>query len=356
MLEICTAAVFDALFTSKGPEIELFARLKSQWHFIDKSKFDPLDSDEAGDGCLNSSEKVWLATHRAAVISNLQQHLEDVQPRENYREFAQLTLQILGEKLDVGFSAPGAYHRARWMAKGIYCLKIFAFRHQIVLSRHELSSLRRLCLFVATIYAKFWFAAPVATAAPTNDLLMLQLIEIFTSVDKKIAVVAEKKMRLHLWYLSEDLAALPLFDDSISDDDKGTIVSALQKEPLPEDLRRLAPNQIPQFQNLSVAQFVTRRSLNLFESLRLPQDFLSAAVNTWTERADYNAAQKTVRALKVVNDCAERAVRLASDFNEVLTKSDEQRQLLYQVVEHHRKLLPTSATKEQLIQIQDHTK
>jgi len=154
---------------------------------------------------------------------------------------------------------------------------------------------------------------------------MLQLIESFTSADKKIAGIAEKKIRLHLWYLSEDLAALPLFDDDISDDDKGTIFSALQKEPLPEDLHRLAPNQIPQFQNLSVAQFVTRRSLNLFESLRLPQDFLAAAVNTWTERADYNAAQKTVRALKVANDCAERAVRLASDFNKLLTNSDDHR-------------------------------
>jgi len=150
------------------------------------------------------------------------------------------------------------------MAKGIYCLKIFAFRHQFVLSRYELSSLRRICLFVATIYATFWFAAPVSMAAPTNDLLMLQLIESFTAVDKKIAGIAEKKMRLHLWYLSEDLAALPLFSDDVSDDDKRAIVHALQKEPLPEDLRQLAPNQIAQFQNLSVAQLVTRRSLNLF--------------------------------------------------------------------------------------------
>jgi len=80
-----------------------FARLKSQWHFIDKSKFDPLDSDEAGDSCLNSSEKAWLASRQAAVISNLQQHLEDVQPCEDYREFAQLKLQLLGEKLAPAF-------------------------------------------------------------------------------------------------------------------------------------------------------------------------------------------------------------------------------------------------------------
>ena len=74
-------------------------------------------------------------------------------------------------------------------------------------------------------------------------------------------------------------------------------------------------------------------------------------MSTWKERLDYNDACKTVHALKVVNDCAERAVRLATDFNEVLTKSDQQRQLLYQVVEHHRKLVPTTATKKQLVSV-----
>jgi hypothetical protein len=93
------------------------------------------------------------------------------------------------------------------MSKPSHCLKIFEFRYQFVLGKHEMSSLQRICLFVATIYASFWFAAPLSTAAPTNDLLMLQLIESFTSVDKKIADIAEKKMRLHLRYLGEDLAA-----------------------------------------------------------------------------------------------------------------------------------------------------
>ena len=100
---------------------------------------------------------------------------------------------------------------------------------------------------------------------------MLQLIEDFTSVDRKTAEVAEKKMRLHLWYLSEDLAALPLFSDEAIVADKEAIVNALQRDPFPEDLRRLAPNEMVKFSGLSVAQFVTRRSLNLFESLRFPQ-------------------------------------------------------------------------------------
>ena len=87
--------MFHAFFTSKGPEIELFGRLKSQWVFIDKSKFDRIDSDEAGEGCLNALEKTWLASRQADVVSNLRQHLEDVQPHEDYREFARLTLQLV---------------------------------------------------------------------------------------------------------------------------------------------------------------------------------------------------------------------------------------------------------------------
>ena len=67
----------------------------------------------------------------------------------------------------------------------------------------------------------------------------------------------------------------------------------------------------------------------------------------------YTVSCKIIHALKFVNGCAERAVKLATDFNEVLTKDDKQRQLLYQVIEHHRKLLPTSATKAQLTKSSD---
>jgi len=145
---------------------------------------------------------------------------------------------------------------------------------------------------------------------------------------RKLAGVAEKKMRLHLWYQSEDLAALSLFSDDVSVDDKKAIVNALQRDQFPEHLRCPASNQIPRFRDLSVAHFVSRRSLNLLESLRLPQDFFAAAIDKWAERADYNATRKTVCAVKVVNNCVERAVKLATDFIEVLSKNATQRDLL----------------------------
>ena len=131
--------------------------------------------------------------------------------------------------------------------------------------------LRRICLFITTIYACFWFSAPLTTEAPINDLLLLKVIENYCQVDSKVANVAKNKIKLQLWYLSEDLVALPLFSDKISVEEKMDIVNALQKEPLPGDNRRLAPNKIYTFSKLSIANFVTRRSMNLFDSLSIYQ-------------------------------------------------------------------------------------
>ena len=154
-----------------------------------------------------------------------------------------------------------------------YCLKIFGFRHQFHLSSREIGSLRRICLFVCTIYATFWFAAPMATAAPINDLRRLQIVEQFASVDSKVSSVAGKKMRLHLWYLSEDLAGLSLFCDDISSHDRTAIANALQHEPhtFDEPVRRLSPNQNESFQDRTISSFITPRSINLFDALSLPR-------------------------------------------------------------------------------------
>ena len=58
----------------------------------------------------------------------------DNQPRQDYLELIKLSLVALDEADRIGdiihFSPPGAYHRARWKAKGIYCLKILIFREQ----------------------------------------------------------------------------------------------------------------------------------------------------------------------------------------------------------------------------------
>ena len=54
-------------------------------------------------------------------------------------------------------------------------------------------------------------------------------------------------------------------------------------------------------------------------------------------------AKKIVNGFKVVNDKAERGVKLIQDFNSCLTKDEEQRQFLLQVVSECRKNFPDSS-------------
>jgi len=346
--EVIAAGVFDLFFSSSGPAIPIFGRFRDQWSSMDQGKYDPIDRNTEG-YTLNELEKMWLEQNSAAVVQFLKDTLiTDKQPRQDYLEFVKLSLVALGhtEQFTDGFhfSRPGAYHRARWMAKGIYSLKLLLFRKQFKMNAHEMKAVKRISLFIITLYVKAWLTSPISCDAPLNDLSLLQSMESFLEIDKEVASVALKKMKGHLWYLSQDLVALSLFSDHVHIPEKIRIVEAL-KTPERNDLRRLDPKTVQFFQATTLSDFVTKQSLNLFTALKLSSDFLSTDPGTWDNRDDYKQAKETVGALRVVNDCAERAVKLATDFNSVLTHDEEQRQLIFQVVEHYRKLLPVPLKK-----------
>lgn len=55
---------------------------------------------------------------------------------------------------------------------------------------------------------------------------------------------------------------------------------------------------------------------------------------------DYHLGLSVVRRMQVVNDFAERGVALIQNYNSILTKDENQKQFLLQVVESHRKRFP----------------
>jgi hypothetical protein len=297
---------------------------------------------------------MWLRQNSEYVAQFVTEQLRTKQPRDDYSEFLQLTLVALGEEQRilrrVHFSPPGAYHRARWMAKGLYCLKMLCFREQFKMNAHELQAIKRICLFTVTLYIKAWFTAPMTCDAPYNDLCLLQHVELFDAIDSQIAEVALGKITGHMWYLSEDLAALSLFSDKVFADEKRQIVAALSTPVGNVDLRRVDPKSIKCFRERTLSQFVTKRSMNLFTALKLDQSFLSSDPDVWEARDDFKIAKQTVAAVHVVNDCAERAVKLATDYNMALTQDEEQRQLIFQVVEYHRKQI-TAPSKRKFTEV-----
>ena len=52
----------------------------------------------------------------------------------------------------------------------------------------------------------------------------------------------------------------------------------------------------------------------------------------WTENEEFQQAVKFVKRLRVVNDIAERGVKLTQDFDCSITKNEEQKQFLLQIV------------------------
>lgn len=87
--------------------------------------------------------------------------------------------------------------------------------------------------------------------------------------------------------------------------------------------------------------------MDFFKILSLPTDFLEVPVNLWKDMDSYKHAKHIVSHLKVVNDHAERAVKLMTDYNRIITKKEQNYQELLISVEEHRRSLP-SVTKNNL--------
>ena len=64
----------------------------------------------------------------------------------------------------------------------------------------------------------------------------------------------------------------------------------------------------------TLADLVTQDSWFTFSLLHLQPDFLSEDVSTWEDNLSFKASKANLKAVNVVNDAAERGIKLSSDF------------------------------------------
>ncbi|KAK5639272.1 hypothetical protein RI129_011764 [Pyrocoelia pectoralis] len=192
-------------------------------------------------------------------------------------------------------------HQARWMARAIYSLKICLLQSQFTISAKDKRALQDVCLFIAVLYVKPWLGCSLAVKAPNQDLCFLKRHKEYETVDKLISKAALSKFSQHLWYLSEEIAVLSLFDDEVNED-------------MSDYLYRK-----------SLSDFVSVKSTNLFSRLKIDKNFLQRPVSTWDEDVAYSEAKRKVLSLRAVNDTAERAVKLMQDFHGLITAKEEQK-------------------------------
>ena len=85
---------------------------------------------------------------------------------------------------------------------------------------------------------------------------------------------------------------------------------------------------------------VTPDSWKLFDILKISPDWLALPPADWDSNPDYIELRNFVRTVKVTNDCAERAVKLATNYSKSLAKDSQERSKIYQVVEAERRAKP----------------
>ncbi|ESO06295.1 hypothetical protein HELRODRAFT_160458 [Helobdella robusta] len=277
--EVLLAGVYSVcLGTSTGPEILFFKRFREKWTEMNHTP---------------EARSTSLIIVSDAIKAFIKCQLEVRHSRDDYLEFLLLAAHIVGLQVDVAIRKPGARHRARWMAKAIYALKIellFTVNKTIFnLTARKLQGIQRLNRFIICVYLQSWFSCRLTADAPVNDILLIQRLHDYD--DAVLGSTGLKMMLRHSWYMSPELATLALFSSLLSDKEKTDLVRTIQADR--EHYHKVL-------------------TICVKHPILMPV-FLMYLLKT------------------------ERGVALVKHFNETITKDAEQKPFLLQVVEQHRK-------------------
>lgn len=80
-----------------------------------------------------------------------------------------------------------------------------------------------------------------------------------------------------------------------------------------------------------LVDLVTERTKKFFERFKLRTDFFTKPSIEWENCEDYKHGRDYVKKLKVVNDSAERGIKLLEDYHNHITKDEMQKQYVLKV-------------------------
>ena len=367
--EVILTHVWDALNveTSKSPDVSVFKRFKDNFSNLSYNDTDNLNWTDC---------PPTLQEFKANTINVCKQFSKQKLYRGDYSELVSLTLTYLKaeesqapstrkslfSKRKTLFKQPGALHKARWMAKLLYAIKIDLLsikidtelpKGTIFSGCQQKDKIHRFVIFVVYVYVPWWLTAPFSASAPSNDLSMMQSLYHFKNIDSIAANATLKSLKNHIWYLTEELVPLSLFSPEVVNEEKAQIaqkLSAVCKEVHVRDSRhgtgfgKPSFPDIPPETELELINFVGNDSWIFFDCLKIDPTFLDKPVQSWEEDECYMATKLVVDNLRVVNDSAERGVKLASDFLQS-TKKEQKLQNILQVVENSRSARPNQRKK-----------
>ena len=149
-----------------------------------------------------------------------------------------------------------------------------------------------------------------------------------------------------MWYFTAELVPLALWSNYVPANKRHAIADCLLavkqafRLPSPQDRLGLGFGK-PKFQEditlaTALADLLVNDLWYTFQILQIESQFLTEDVSNWSSRNDYQAAMTNIEALNVINNCAERGVKLSTDFLST-SKTEERNQNVFQVVEEDRR-------------------
>lgn len=280
------------------------------------------------------------------------------QAREDYEEFRQLSIAFLeSEAPEVKFRRPGAMHKARWMSKVLYSIKMCMSEAQILNIRdngtpslEQMTNLRRFVVFVTHVYSQWWMTCQDAFDAPWHDLQLFQrLLKYRELVDDAVGQSALRAFQRHFWYLTSEMVPLALFSDLVPDDQREELAVRLLE--LKPEIRPEAPSQRhgtgfgrPTFPAAPSAEtrltdLVGVDSWFTLQLLQVDTSFLEVETRSWEMTQAYKSSKVKAQAVNVINDSAERGIKLSTDYLQS-ARAEASLQNVLQVVEKSRRDVP----------------
>ena len=278
-----------------------------------------------------------------------------------YTDSLNLILIFLGVFLQWSLPRPGAVSSARFMQIGVYyliiCLLLDVPEVREIFTDDEITEIEMMAEYCAIHYLPWMLLAKYASAAPRHLLTSIANLLSIRSSHPTVSSVALQKKELHLNFLSPENVIFAMFDEDLDVQAREAMAIKLYsyRAELRPGERLIHELQVPgPYFCTGEAYWANGRSFLLWELFEQDQSmigWMEEPVDSWEEYESYRKVNFFVKNLCIVNDPAERMVKLATDRISTV-RSEEAFQETILTVEEMRRLAEDfkrgTFTKEQL--------
>ena len=186
---------------------------------------------------------------------------------------------------------------------------------------------QRFTQFFTLIYIPYFLKASLGADSPHTDLDMYMKLYQYRRVDSDLADKALAVLGRHGRYLTLQVIPFVFFSSKV-DDTKSRMAARMVALSVPDKIdigKPFFPYVTPYTKLVNI---VEEKSYLIFPLLGRSHDWLSNDPRSWEKNEDYVKMKQFLRTVKTVNNCAERDVKMVTEYAKILTHGEDTRLLL----------------------------